>query len=129
MKRLLPLLLAATFLGALPAAAQVPEIAFDSAANLYVADPANNRVLALTSPLTSSIPQFSGRVLGQANFAHNGINLIDGTGYSTPWGIALDSKGNLYVADALNHRVQKFLRRQSPVASPGSGRRHPAGNQ
>jgi hypothetical protein len=33
MKRLLPLLLAATFLGALPAAAQVPEIAFDSAAN------------------------------------------------------------------------------------------------
>ena len=33
MKRLLPLLLAATFFGALPAAAQVPEIAFDSAAN------------------------------------------------------------------------------------------------
>jgi hypothetical protein len=33
MKRLLPLLLAATFLGALPAAAQVPEIPFDSAAN------------------------------------------------------------------------------------------------
>jgi len=33
MKRFLPLLLAATFLGALPAAAQVPEIAFDSAAN------------------------------------------------------------------------------------------------
>ncbi len=33
MKRLLPLLLAAPFFGALPAAAQVPEIAFDSAAN------------------------------------------------------------------------------------------------
>ena len=33
MKRLLLLLLAATFLGALPAAAQVQEIAFDSAAN------------------------------------------------------------------------------------------------
>src|SRR3984885_9498878 len=33
MKRFLPLLLAATCLGALPAAAQVPEIAFDSAAN------------------------------------------------------------------------------------------------
>jgi len=28
--------------------------------------------------------------------------------FSEPWSIALDSKGNLYVADALNHRVQKF---------------------
>jgi hypothetical protein len=33
MKRILPLVLAASFLGALPAAAQAPEIAFDSVAN------------------------------------------------------------------------------------------------
>jgi DNA-binding beta-propeller fold protein YncE len=32
--------------------------------------------------------------------------------FSEPWSIALDSKGNLYVADALNHRVQKFLRKE-----------------
>jgi tripartite motif-containing protein 71 len=31
--------------------------------------------------------------------------------FSNPWGIALDSKGNLYVADALNNRVQKFIRK------------------
>jgi NHL repeat-containing protein len=45
----------------------------------------NNRVLALSQPLTSSIKDFSGRVLGQASFAHNSLDLIDGTGYSTPW--------------------------------------------
>ena len=87
-------------------------LAFDAAANLYVADPANNRVLALTSPLTSSIPQFSGRVLGQANFAHNGVNLIDGTGYSTPWGIALDKSvtpNRLYVVDSQNSRVLAYV--------------------
>ena len=36
--------------------------------------------------------------------------------FSNPWSIALDSKGNLYVADALNHRVQKFIRRQTVAA-------------
>ena len=83
-------------------------LAFDASANLYIADPANNRVLALTSPLTSSTPEFSGRVLGQASFAHNGRDLIDGTGYSTPWGVALDpsvTPNRLYVVDAQNSRV------------------------
>ena len=83
-------------------------LAFDASANLYIADPANNRVLALTSPLTSSTPEFSGRVLGQASFAHNGRDLIDGTGYSTPWGVALDrsvTPNRLYVVDSQNSRV------------------------
>ena len=33
--------------------------------------------------------------------------------FYNPWSIALVSKGNLYVADAANHRVQKFIRRKS----------------
>jgi DNA-binding beta-propeller fold protein YncE len=31
--------------------------------------------------------------------------------FANPWGMALDSKGNLYVADSQNHRVQKLIRR------------------
>jgi hypothetical protein len=30
--------------------------------------------------------------------------------FSNPWSLALDSAGNLYVADSQNHRVQKFIR-------------------
>src|SRR6266478_3292543 len=46
------------------------------------------------------------------------IEILGGPGaapgqFSNPWGVALDSKGNLYVADAMNHRVQKFIRRES----------------
>ena len=45
------------------------------------------------------------------------VEILGGPGgapgqFSEPWSIALDSKGNLYVADALNHRVQKFLRKE-----------------
>jgi sugar lactone lactonase YvrE len=86
-------------------------LGFDVDDNLYVADAANNRVLALTSPLTSSTSSFSGRVLGQASFAHNSLNLIDGTGYSTPWGVALDasvSPNRLYVVDSQNSRVLAY---------------------
>ncbi|MGC2304062.1 hypothetical protein [Candidatus Binatus sp.] len=83
-------------------------LAFDESGNLYVADTANNRVLALTSPLTSSVSGFSGRVLGQVNFVHNGVNEIDGEGYSTPWGVAPDLSTNpnrLYIVDSQNSRV------------------------
>jgi hypothetical protein len=98
-------------------------LAFDAAANLYVADVANNRVLALSSPQSTSTTQFSGRVLGQASFAHNSLNLIDGTGYSTPWGIALDqsvSPNRLYVVDSQNSRVQQRVQnRQSRARQCG----------
>jgi DNA-binding beta-propeller fold protein YncE len=46
------------------------------------------------------------------------VEILGGPGaapgqFSNPWGLALDSKGNLYVADAMNHRVQKFIRRDA----------------
>ena len=30
--------------------------------------------------------------------------------FNNPWSLALDSRGNLYVADSQNHRVQKLIR-------------------
>ena len=48
------------------------------------------------------------------------VEIIGGAGagpgkFNNPWGVALDSHGNLYVADALNHRVQKLVRKMGPV--------------
>jgi hypothetical protein len=44
------------------------------------------------------------------------IEIIGGPGadpgqFSNPWSEALDSAGNLYVADSQNHRVQKLVKR------------------
>ena len=43
------------------------------------------------------------------------VEILGGAGggpgqMNNPWAIALDSRGNLYVADSLNHRVEKFNR-------------------
>ena len=35
--------------------------------------------------------------------------------FNNPWAIALDPRGNLYVADALNHRLQKLVRTKETV--------------
>jgi DNA-binding beta-propeller fold protein YncE len=44
------------------------------------------------------------------------IEVVGGAGgalgqFANPWAIALDSRGNLYVADSQNHRVQNLVRR------------------
>jgi hypothetical protein len=45
------------------------------------------------------------------------LEIIGGAGskqgqFNNPWSMALDSRGNLYVADSQNHRVQKLIRRE-----------------
>ena len=79
-------------------------VRFDSSANLYVADLYNNRVLFY--PAGSST--IATRVYGQANsFTSNAANNggVSATSLYSPFGLALDSSNNLYVADAVTNRV------------------------
>jgi DNA-binding beta-propeller fold protein YncE len=51
---------------------------------------------------------------------YHSVEIIGGAGsepgeFNNPWSIALDSHGNLYVADANNHRVQKLVRRKAQL--------------
>jgi sugar lactone lactonase YvrE len=77
--------------------------AVDSSGNLYVADTSNNRVLMFPPGSTTAT-----RVYGQngsfttANFGATATSL------NTPYGIALDGSGNLWVADYGNARVLMF---------------------
>jgi len=91
-------------------------VAVDKLGNLYVADTGNNRVLKYSTPFASgkTAGLAASLVFGQAlNFASNQCNF----GFSappnvesmcSPSGVALDSAGDLFVADTSNNRVLAF---------------------
>jgi sugar lactone lactonase YvrE len=82
-------------------------VVLDSNDNLYVADQSNNRVLFYLSGSTTATG-----VYGQmGSFTTHSANLggISATSLENPAGLALDSSGNLYVADAYNNRVLFYL--------------------
>jgi DNA-binding beta-propeller fold protein YncE len=67
---------------------------------LYVADTGNNRLQEFT---------FNGRFIRR--LGRNGGDGSAGNGpgqFSTPYGIAVDCRGNLYVSDEGNERIQVF---------------------
>ncbi len=73
----------------------------DSAGNLYVADRSNNRVLFYLAGSTTAT-----RVYGQGgNFNFVAFTPITADSLSGPTGIALDSSGNVYIADSGNSRI------------------------
>ena len=87
-------------------------VAVDSADNLWVADQGNNRVLEYNTPLTTHSVA-ADAVFGQDDsFTSSDCNLggtsASATSLCSPSGVAVDSSGNLYVADTTNNRVLKY---------------------
>jgi len=79
---------------------------------LYIADTGNNRVLAYKNSASITKGQFADLVIGQNDFVstltQGGASSSLTTGLNTPVGLAVDSKGNLWVADAGNNRILRF---------------------
>ncbi len=78
---------------------------------LYVADSFNSRVLAWKSATTALNGAFADLVLGQPDNYSSSPQSATGNfsrGLAFPTALAVDSKGNLYVADAGNNRILRF---------------------
>lgn len=80
-----------------------------ASSNIAISDTANNRALIYETPIHTN--ENASIVLGQADFVHGEANRGGGPGPNTlrsPSGLARDSNGDLYVADAGNCRVLQF---------------------
>ena len=97
------------------------QIAFDTSVTppiMYVADIGNNRVLAFKNASALSAGNFASLVIGQQDLFSTlaqGPGTVLSTGLNSPTGVAVDSKGNLYVADAGNNRILRF---PAPFSQP-----------
>ena len=83
----------------------------DSAGHLYVADPGNNRVLGYSDISLLITGGAASIVIGQSDINSNQCNqgtTASATSLCGPQGVAVDSLGNLYVADTSNNRVLEY---------------------
>jgi uncharacterized protein (TIGR03437 family) len=76
-------------------------VAVDSAGNLYIADTGNSRIRKVSNGIITT-------VAGNGGYGFNGDNgLATSAQLYNPEGIAVDSAGNLYIADTLDNRIRK----------------------
>jgi len=77
------------------------DIAVDSAGNLYISDPDNQRIRKVANGVITT-------VAGNGMFGFGGDNgPATAAWLYDPGGVAVDSAGNLYIADSRNYRVRK----------------------
>lgn len=83
----------------------------DTLGNVYVSDQENNRVLQYNNPVESD--RVADAVFGQFNFYDN-YAATTNVSLNRPWGVTVDSQGNVYISDQNNNRVLRF---DTPLSS------------
>ncbi len=91
-------------------------ITFDGSGNLYIADDVNNCIRKVAT--TGIITTFAGT--GIAGFSGDG-GAATAAQLNTPYAVAADGSGNIYITDLLNHRIRKVTTSGTISTIAGTG--------
>ncbi|OLE40274.1 MAG: hypothetical protein AUG16_04860 [Thaumarchaeota archaeon 13_1_20CM_2_39_20] len=101
-------------------------VALDSSGNIYVADSGNERIQKF-----SSSGQYMSTLGASGPYMSSGMSSnygSDNSHFNTPESVALDSSGNIYVADTYNHRIQKFSSSGTYISTLGASGKYGSDN-
>jgi trimeric autotransporter adhesin len=91
-------------------------VAVDASGNLYIADTLNNRIRKVTAGGTITT------VAGNGLTAYSGDNgPATSAAINNPAGVAVDTSGNLYIADYVNARIRKVSNSGTITTIAGTG--------
>lgn len=93
-------------------------LALDPSGNLYIAD-TKNHVIRKVDVNSGFINTYAGIGM-QAGFSGDG-GLATSASLNTPWGLASDAGGNIYIADLNNNRIRKVSSAGSITTVVGDG--------
>jgi len=91
-------------------------VAVDAAGNLYIAEFSNNRVRKVST--NGNIGTLAGN--GVSGFSGDGLQATSAQ-LNGPQGVAVDSAGNVYIADTANNRVRKVAANGVITTVAGNG--------
>ncbi|MEO8172936.1 MAG: SMP-30/gluconolactonase/LRE family protein, partial [Sediminibacterium sp.] len=91
------------------------DVAVDDAGNVYVVDEGNNKIRKITP--NGSVSTFAGS--GAVGSLDNRVGVL--ASFNQPNGITVDQKGNVYIADQLNHKIRKITAAGVVTTLAGNG--------
>ena len=98
-------------------------VALDSSGNVYIADIYNNRIRKVSAS-DGKISTIAGT--GSTGYSGDGGAATSAKLYY-PYGVALDSSGNVYIADTENNRIRKVSASDSKISTIATGLNVPHG--
>ena len=91
-------------------------VVLDGAGNLYIADTSNHRIRRVDS--SGTITTVAGT--GERGFGGDGGPAVQAQ-LASPFGVAVDSAGNLFIADTLNSRIRRLDTKGTITTVAGTG--------